>query len=171
MASCKPPIILDPEEFETVRDLFRILDKDGDGKITVAEFKDQLIEKKKLNEKEKDVEDYIEFLLRIYDMDGNGTLEFLEFLQIHAFISYDVNPTTDYIKQLFKALDKENKGFLSVDDIKRFCRMFKTCDGVPYEESKANDLIKKLDINGDGQINYSEFMINYFQFKQFECGQ
>ena len=49
--------------------------------------------------------------------------------------------------------------------------MFKTCDGVPYEESKANDLIKKMDINGDGQINYSEFMINYFQFKQFECGQ
>ena len=40
---------LSGEEFETVRDLFKILDKDGDGKITVAEFKDQLIERKKLN--------------------------------------------------------------------------------------------------------------------------
>ena len=162
---------LSGEEFETIRDLFKILDEDGDGKITVTEFRNQLIERKKLKENEEDVEDYIEFLLRIYDMDGNGSLEFPEFLQIHAFISYDVTPTTDYIKQLFKALDKENKGFLSVDDIKRFCRIFKTCDGVPYEESKADNLIKKLDINGDGEINYSEFMINYFQFKQFEDGK
>ena len=162
---------LSGEEFETIRDLFKILDEDGDGKITVTEFRNQLIEKKKLKENEEDVEDYIEFLLRIYDMDGNGSLEFPEFLQIHAFISYDVTPTSDYIKQLFKALDKENKGFLSVDDIKRFCRIFKTCDGVPYEESKADNLIKKMDINGDGEINYSEFMINYFQFKQFEDGK
>ena len=162
---------LSGEEFETIRDLFKILDEDGDGKITVTEFRNQLIERKKLKENEKDVEDYIEFLLRIYDMDGNGSLEFPEFLQILAFISYDVTPTTDYIKQLFKALDKESKGFLSVDDIKRFCRIFKTCDGVPYEESKADNLIKKLDINGDGEINYSEFMINYFQFKQFEDGK
>ena len=42
---------LSGEEFETVRDLFKILDKDGDGKITVTEFKDQLIEKKNLNER------------------------------------------------------------------------------------------------------------------------
>ena len=159
------------EEFETVRDLFRVLDRDGDGKITVAEFKDQIVESKKLDEGEKDVQDYINFLLRIYDIDGNGVLEFPEFLQMHAFVSYDVNPTTEYIKQLFKALDKDSKGFLSVEDIKRFCRIFKTCDGVPYDESKANDLIKKLDINGDGEIKYSEFMINYFQFKQFENGQ
>ena len=108
------------EEFEIVRDLFRVLDKDGDGKITVSEFKDQIVESKKLDEGEKDVQDYIDFLLRIYDIDGNGVLEFPEFLQMHAFVSYDVNPTTEYIKQLFKALDKDSKGFLSVDDIKPF---------------------------------------------------
>ena len=159
------------EEFENVRDLFKMLDKDGDGKITVSEFKEQVTESKKLDGKEKDVEDYIEFLLRMYDMDQSGSLEFPEFLQIHAFVTYDINPTTDYIKQMFRALDKDNKGFVSVDDIKRFCRIFKTVDGVPYDESKANDVIKKLDLNGDGEINYSEFIINFFQFKQFENGQ
>lgn len=159
------------EEFENVRDLFKMLDKDGDGKITVSEFKEQVTESKKLDGKEKDVEDYIEFLLRMYDMDQSGSLEFPEFLQIHAFVTYDINPTTDYIKQMFRALDKDNKGFVSVDDIKRFCRIFKTVDGVPYDESKANDVIKKLDLNGDGEINYSEFIINFFQFKQFENGE
>ena len=165
-------IHLTGEEFEITRDLFKGLDKDGDGKVTVLEFKEQIIRAKNLDVKKgEDAEDYIKFLMQVYDMDDSGSLEFPEFLQIHAFVTYGVNPTTDYIKQLFRALDKDRKGFISVEDIKRFCRIFKSVDGVPYDEMKADELIKKLDINGDGKIKYSEFLINYYQFKKFEDGK
>ena len=165
-------IHLTGEEFEITRDLFKGLDKDGDGKVTVLEFKEQIIRAKNLGVKKgEDAEDYIKFLMQVYDMDDSGSLEFPEFLQIHAFVTYGVNPTTDYIKQLFRALDKDRKGFISVEDIKRFCRIFKSVDGVPYDEMKADELIKKLDINGDGKIKYSEFLINYYQFKKFEDGE
>ena len=72
--------------------------------------------------------------------------------------------------QLFRGLDQANKGFISAEDIKRFCRIFKSVDDVPYDEMKVDELIKMLDINGDGEINYNEFITNYYAFKQFEEG-
>ena len=77
---------LNGKQFEITRDLFKSLDKDGDGKITVAEFTHQIMRAKKLEDDQS--EDYSNFLFRIYDMDGNGCLEFPEFLQIHACITH-----------------------------------------------------------------------------------
>ena len=37
-----------------------------------------------------------------------------------------------------------------------------------YNEQKLNDLIKDLDVNGDGKIDYQEFITNYFVFKDFD---
>ena len=164
-------IQLNGEEFERTRDLFKLLDKDGDGKITMEEFKEYTHKDKPSEINEKDKEDYIAFLMQVYDLDGNGSLEFLEFLQISAFVTFDKIPTSDYIKQLFKALDKDAKGFLAAEDIKRFCRIFKSVDGVPYDETKVDELIRRLDMNGDKQINYQEFIINYYAFKKFEHGE
>lgn len=158
------------EEFEITRDLFKVMDKDGDGRITASEFKEHINKSKRPDTEQKDTDDYVEFLMRVYDIDGNGSLEFLEFLQINAFVTYEKKPTEEYIKQLFRALDKDSKGFISADDIKRFCRIFQTVDEIPYDESKVDELIKMLDINGDGEINYHEFITNYYAFKQFEDG-
>ena len=159
------------EEFEITRDLFKVIDKDGDGKITVAEFKEHIGKSNKdTTEDDTNTNDYVEFLMRVYDLDGNGSLEFPEFLEINAFITYEKKPTEEYIKQLFRALDKDNKSFVSSDDITRFCRTFKAVDDVPYDDTKMKELIKILDINGDGEINYNEFMTNYYAFKEFEDG-
>ena len=139
------------EEFEITRDLFKVIDKDGDGKITVAEFKEHIGKSNKdTTEDDTNTNDYVEFLMRVYDLDGNGSLEFPEFLEINAFITYEKKPTEEYIKQLFRALDKDNKSFVSSDDITRFCRTFKAVDDVPYDDTKMKELIKILDINGDG---------------------
>ena len=156
------------EEFEIIRDLFKVMDKDGDGKITVSEFKEHINKAKTCGQDEKDTDEYVNFLMRVYDIDGNGSLEFPEFLQIDAFITFEKKPTEEYIKQLFKALDKDDKGFISAEDIKRFCRIFKSVDDVPYDETNVDNLITMLDINGDGEINYNEFITNYYVFKKFE---
>ena len=156
------------EEFEIVRDLFNTIDADGDARITADEFK-QHIKKGCRSEKDKEgLDDYVDFLMRVYDIDGNGSLEFPEFLQIDAYITFEKKVTEEYIKQLFKALDKGGKGFISAEDIKRFCRIFKSVDGIPYNEEKLNTLIKTLDINGDGEIDYQEFITNYYVFKSFD---
>ena len=158
------------EEFEITRDLFKVMDKDGDGRITAAEFKEHISKGKSPDQNERDTYDYVDFLMRVYDIDGNGSLEFPEFLQIDAFVTHEKKPTEEYIKQLFRGLDQASKGFILADDIKRFCRIFKSVDDVPYDEMKVNELIKMLDIDGDGEINYNEFITNYYAFKKFEEG-
>ena len=163
-------IQLTGEEFEITRDLFKVMDKDGDGRITTSEFKEHINKAKRSDEEEQDTDDYVDFLMRVYDIDGNGSLEFPEFLQINAFVTYEKKPTEEYINQLFRALDKDSKGFISADDIKRFCRICLTVDDVPYDETKVDELIKVLDINGDGEVNYQEFITNYYAFKCFEEG-
>ena len=156
------------EEFEIVRDLFNTIDVDGDARITADEFK-QHIKKGCRSKEDKDgLNDYVDFLMRVYDIDGNGSLEFPEFLQIDAYITFEKKATEEYIKQLFKALDKGGKGFISSEDIKRFCRIFKSVDGIPYNEENLNTLISTLDVNGDGEIDYQEFMTNYYAFKSFD---
>ena len=156
------------EEFEIVRDLFNTMDIDGDARITADEFKEH-IKKGCKSEKDKEgIDDYVDFLMRLYDIDGNGSLEFPEFLQIDAYITYEKKASEEYVKQLFKALDKEEKGYVSADDVKRFCRIFNSVDDVPYNEEKLDALIKTMDINGDGKIDYQEFVTNYFEFKKFD---
>ena len=91
------------EEFEITRDLFKVMDKDGDGKITVAEFKEHIGKSnKETTEDDTDTNDYVEFLMRVYDLDGNGSLEFPEFLEINAFITYEKSQQKSILSNYFE---------------------------------------------------------------------
>ena len=91
------------EEFEITRDLFKVMDKDGDGKITVAEFKEHISKSnKETTEDDTDTNDYVEFLMRVYDLDGNGSLEFPEFLEINAFITYEKSQQKSILSNYFE---------------------------------------------------------------------
>ena len=145
-------------EFEDIRNGFKEFDKDHDGVISVSEFKNCLREGK------KDEEDAVDFYMRVYDLNMNGSIEFPEFLEMIAYFRYKKKPNHIQREQMFKALDKDNKGLISGDDIKRFYKIFSS-DDLPGELS-LHDLVQKLDTNGDGQIDYLEFSRNYQNFEK-----
>ena len=67
------------EEFESIRIDFLAIDKDGDGLIT----RDELLifcEGKK--------EEHVDFMMKFMDVNCNGTVEFHEFLEIMAALTY-----------------------------------------------------------------------------------
>ena len=51
-----------------------------------------------------------------------------------------------------------------------FCKLFHTLDDNEVE-SKIEDLISQLDSNGDGKIDYTEFVENYYELENSEFFQ
>ena len=146
------------EEFEEIRDGFKEIDTNGDGTISMSEFKECLMDGQEHEEEAAD------FYMKVYDLNGNGSIEFPEFLEVIAYFRYKKKPSQTQIKQIFRALDKDNKGLILADDLRRFYKIF-SGDDLP-EESDLDALIQALDINGDGKINYSEFYKNYQKFER-----
>ena len=62
----------------------------------------------------------------------------------------------NHLAEQFKEFDKDGSGALSPDEVKQALR---EVQGVDYNEQEIQEIIKKIDIDGDGEINYSEFLM------------
>ena len=144
------------EEFEAIRNQFTEIDKDSDGKLTKEEFKVFCSEQ---NEIRTDAE--IDYMMRMMDLNNNGTVEFPEFLEMVAFFEYNKDPYEVQIRQMFKALDKDNDGVLSTEEIRQLWNIFTNDNYDLPSEEEIEDIVKALDINGDGKIDYNEFMAQF----------
>ena len=148
------------EEFESIRNQFNEIDTNSDGKLTREEFKAFCLQQ---DESRSDAE--IDYMMRIMDLDNSGTIEFPEFLEMLAFFEYNKDPYETQVRQMFKALDKDNDGFLSTEEIRQLWNIFTNNNyDLPSEEEIA-DIVKALDLNGDGKVDYNEFMERF----DFDC--
>ena len=137
------------EEFEMIRDNFLEIDKDGDGRIAREEMLAFL---------EGETEEHVDFMMKVMGVDGNGTLEFHEFLEIMAFLLYNKGLNQNTARKMFRALDKDGDGFLSAEELKRFYEMVTDADENVPSASEIEGLMRCLDINGDGKIDVDEFI-------------
>ena len=95
------------------------------------------------------------------DQDGNGTVEFAEFV---ILMTNKVKEMTkeDEIYEAFMVLDKEKDDFISEKELKYFMRKVAHIK-LSSEEAKA--MIEFADSDGDGLITYEDFknVIEMFQ--------
>ena len=151
---------LNGDEFETIRDDFVATDKDGDGHITREEMLEVL-------EGVKD--DKIDYMMKVMDLDCNGSIQFHEFLEIKAFLVYNKGLIEATTRHMFRELDRDGNGFLSAAEIKRYYEVMRDVDLVDLTKYMPSDkdideLIRSLDHNGDGKIDYKEFLNGIKQF-------
>jgi len=143
-------------EFGEIKDIFRKIDQDSDEKLTRKE----LIEYFGNDKLEK-----VDFILKLMDLDRNGTIEFHEFLEMTAFLDFHKGITSEKIKRFFRALDADGKGFLIADEVRRFYTHMENCavlnSKVPSKD-EIDHLTSALDFNGDGKIDCEEFIKGYF---------
>eukprot|EP00961_Rhodomonas_salina_P064921 873499-Rhodomonas_salina.3 len=100
------------------------------------------------------------------DADGNGTIDFPEFLTLMARKMKDTDseeeilearefsdkpPTRAMSCQVF---DKDGNGFISAAEL----RHVMTNLGEKLTDEEVDEMIREADIDGDGQINYEEFV-------------
>lgn len=61
------------------------------------------------------------------------------------------------VEQIFKLIDKDNTGYISVEEAGRILLRVNSRLGRSYGEDNINELFKILDKNGDGRLNLQEF--------------
>ncbi|CAG2202168.1 CALM [Mytilus edulis] len=119
----------------------------GDGTISVSEIRNVM-----RNIGQNPTEADVEAILTQYDGDGNGKLDFDEFLGM--IVDKLNNPETE-LMNAFKLFDKDKNGFVSVDEL----RYIVTHLGDKMTDDEVQEMFDEADLNNDGQLNYEEFVV------------
>ncbi|XP_793110.3 calmodulin-alpha [Strongylocentrotus purpuratus] len=138
---------LTEEQIEEYKEAFAIFDKNGDGIITTKELGEVMT-----SFGESPNEGELRDMVNEIDVDGNGEIDFADFLSLMARPITDAN-TEQEIKEAFREFDKDGDGFISVTEFRY--AMSTIADTLTEEE--LEEMIEEADAHGDGQINYEDF--------------
>jgi calcium-dependent protein kinase len=136
------------EMVKNLRAIFKELDDSGDGRLSHEELKKgyQKFFSDSLSEME------FEALINKLDGDNSGFVEYEEFLR--ATMDTESILTEKNLKLAFDFFDKDGSGQLSAEEIKSVLGIIsKDKDGGEV----VKNIIREVDLNGDGVINYNEF--------------
>ncbi|CAE6014735.1 unnamed protein product [Arabidopsis arenosa] len=139
---------LTDDQISEFKEAFSLFDKDGDGCITTKEL-GTVMRSLGQNPTEAELQDMINEV----DADGNGTIDFPEFLNLMARKMKDTD-SEEELKEAFRVFDKDQNGFISAAEL----RHVMTNLGEKLTDEEVDEMIKEADVDGDGQINYEEFV-------------
>ncbi|XP_045115545.1 neo-calmodulin-like [Portunus trituberculatus] len=144
---------LSRSQLKEFREAFRLFDKDGDGTITSHEL--GLFMR---NLGQFATEEELRVMVDEVDIDGDGTFSFNEFVEIVCNMGGGgERPAEDEEKELrdaFKIFDKHERGYICASDLRAVLQ----CLGEDLSEEEIEDMIREVDIDGDGRIDFEEFV-------------
>ncbi|OVA09882.1 EF-hand domain [Macleaya cordata] len=140
--------VLSEEQTAEFQEAFCLFDKDGDGCITIEELA-TVIRSLDQNPTEEELQEMISEV----DVNGNGTIEFVEFLNLMARKMKEAD-AEDELKEAFKVFDKDQNGYISANELRHVMINL----GEKLTDEEVEQMIKEADLDGDGQVNYDEFV-------------
>jgi calcium-dependent protein kinase len=135
------------EDCDYLRQVFIALDDNGDGKLTKSELTNGLSILLEKSEAEKEVNR----LFEIIDVDGNGFIEYEEFLR--AGLNKAKILTKNNLETAFKLYDINNRK--KINAIELGIVLGGGQDNI--EENVWQEMIDEADIDKDGEINFDDF--------------
>ncbi|XVE78991.1 hypothetical protein DITRI_Ditri14bG0022300 [Diplodiscus trichospermus] len=137
---------LSEEEIRGLKEMFKGMDTDNSGTITLEELKQGLAKQgTKLSEYE------VKQLMEAADADGNGTIDYDEF--ITATMHMNRMDREDHLYHAFQHFDKDNSGYITTEELEQALREYGMHDGRDIKE-----ILSEVDSDNDGRINYDEFV-------------
>ncbi|XP_055297240.1 calmodulin-like isoform X2 [Sitodiplosis mosellana] len=140
---------LTEEQVAEFKEAFMLFDKDEDGTITMAELG---VVMRSLGQRPSENE--LRNMVNEVDINGNGTIEFNEFLLMMSK-KMKVAEGEDELKEAFRVFDKNNDGLISATEL----RHVMTNLGERLSDAEVDDMIKEADSDNDGFVNYEEFVM------------
>jgi len=139
---------LTEEQVAEFKEAFQIFDKNGDGSISLKELG---IVMRSLGQNPSE-EDLIAIIEKV-DVDKSGEIDFKEFLSIMA-IKLKESDSEEDLLEAFRIFDKDGNGLISAHEL-RFVMM---TAGEALKEDEIDEMIREADIDGDGYVDYEEFV-------------
>ncbi|ALC42747.1 maker145 [Drosophila busckii] len=139
---------LTPQQFACFREVFQYLNLDGDDSVSLREFL-TVMEGLGLNPFEGDVQS----LINEVDLDGNGSIEFNEFVALMINRLTQIYKAEDMI-DAFQVFDKSNSGYLDAGEL----RTVYLALGVKITNAEIDEIISAADFDGDGVIGFDDFI-------------
>ncbi|EXB50311.1 Calcium-dependent protein kinase 9 [Morus notabilis] len=136
---------LSEEEIQGLKAMFTNIDTDNSGTITYDELKSGLA---RLGSKLTETE--VKQLMEAADVDGNGTIDYIEF--ITATMHRHRLEREEHLFKAFQFFDKDSSGFITRDELETAMKDYGMGD-----EATIREIISEVDTDNDGRINYSEF--------------
>ena len=138
---------LTADQIQEFRQAFDIMDRNGDGVITVddlAAVMRAIGQSPTANE--------LQDMIREVDADGNDTIDFTEFL---ALMSRQMRQSDieDELREAFRVFDRDSDGFITPRELSSLLISL----GLDSSAEVVRRMINEADKNRDGKIDFAEF--------------
>merc|ERR1712123_129074 len=141
-------IAFDAEEIKRLGKRFKKLDLDGSGSLSIEEF---------MSLPELQQNPLVRRVIDIFDDDGNGEVDFKEFIQGLSHFSAKGDMESK-LRFAFRIYDMDNDGYISNGELFQVLKMMV---GSNLKDTQLQQIVDKtiidLDKDQDGMINYQEF--------------
>lgn len=136
---------INTEEIQGLKAMFANIDTDNSGTITYEELKEGLA---KLGSKLTEAE--VKQLMDAADVDGNGSIDYIEF--ITATMHRHRLESDENLYKAFQHFDKDGSGYITIDELEVALKEYGMGDDATIKE-----VLSDVDSDNDGRINYEEF--------------
>lgn len=158
-----------PPNPRQLQDAFRRLDANGDGVLSRGELKmfaREFVQTEGLSKQ------YVEKLLREADRNGDGKIDYDEFLRMcnAVALSKRLNDPMDTheVMDVFQRMDADGNGYLSAGELRLFADMLQGENKVAIDADFVEMLVDECDLDGDGKVDYVEF---HRLFNAHQCAE
>jgi len=95
-----------------------------------------------------------EMYLSEWDGDGDGCVDFKEFLfVVSRMLTEDVTENSERMKEAFRMFDKDDNGYITSKELSEMMQQL----GQNLDASDIECMIKEADLDLDGRISFQEF--------------
>ena len=137
---------LDESEIDSLKKTFEAFNLQKDGQISYEELKKGLEE---LN-CQKITDEELSELFKSIDVDKNGKIDYTEFLA--ASLQKKMYLKEERLYEAFCNFDLDGCGKITKEELMNVLK------SDPSQENEIENIIKSIDKNGEGSINYKEFL-------------
>ena len=137
--------IVNIHESKELRELFKSIDTNGDGKLSKEELWNGFIQVNSMDINEE----HFDNIMKEIDTDGNGYIDYIEFLK--ATMSKQKLYSKEHIKQAFDLFDLDKSGKISSEELQQVLSIGNIKNGI------WQNILRQADTNSDGEIDFEEF--------------
>ena len=96
----------------------------------------------------------VKILSNMIDRDGSGVINFSEFCKVWTNQNERDWSPEECLGAIFRGTDEDENDYLSQDEIRKFM----INNNNILTETELKDIIKKMDFDNDGLVNFEEFI-------------